>query len=154
MGAGSATGGGISDNSGDSYSLRWRLRRTAHPTSPGVTAAAGTDEIYVRRWNGSSWEEVGTGSASGGGISDNSGGSGSPSVAVAPDGTPYVAWGDGSGGDTEIYVRRWRGGSGSGQIFLPIVLKAPPTTYLYVQEQHHRACDLHSVQYPSRRHHL
>lgn len=33
---------------------------------------SGDWEIYVRRWNGSSWEEVGTSSASGGGVSDNS----------------------------------------------------------------------------------
>ena len=30
-------------------------------------------------------------------------------VAVAPDGTPYVAWRDDSSGDDEIYVRRWSG---------------------------------------------
>jgi PKD repeat protein len=52
---------------------------------------------------------VGAGSATGGGISDNSGDSYFPSVAIAPDGTPYVAWHDNSGGDYEIYVRRWVG---------------------------------------------
>ena len=31
----------------------------------------------------------------------------SASVAIAPDGTPYVAWHDYSGGNCEIYVRRW-----------------------------------------------
>jgi len=37
------------------------------------------------------WHEVGTDSACAGGISDNSGDSVSSSVAIAPDGTPYVA---------------------------------------------------------------
>jgi len=60
----------------------------------------------VRRWDGSSWEEVGAGSASGGGISDNSGWSGAPSVTITPGGMPYVAWSDYSYGDAEIYVRR------------------------------------------------
>jgi hypothetical protein len=60
-------------------------------------------EIYVLRWNGSAWEEVGAGSASGEGISDNDTFSGYPSVAVAPSGIPYVAWLD----DPEIYIRRW-----------------------------------------------
>jgi hypothetical protein len=48
--------------------------------------------------------EAGIGSASGGGISDNSGASYSPSLAIAPDGTPYVAWHDDTNGDYEIYV--------------------------------------------------
>jgi len=55
------------------------------------------------------WQEVGTGSATSGGISDNSGDSRRPSLAIAPapDGTPYVTWYDDGGGDWEIYVRRW-----------------------------------------------
>ena len=48
------------------------------------------------------WHEVGAGSASGGGISDNGSNSMSPSLAIAPDGTPYVAWVD-EGWDYEIY---------------------------------------------------
>jgi len=67
----------------------------------------GDYEVYVRRWNGSSWAEVGGSSASVGGISDNSGMSSTPSVAIAPGGTPYVAWYDSSGGDYEIHVRCW-----------------------------------------------
>ena len=55
------------------------------------------------------WQEVGAGSATGGGISNNTGTSNNPSVAVAPDGTPYVAWHDGTSGNHEIYVRRWNG---------------------------------------------
>jgi len=62
----------------------------------------------VRRWNGSAWEEVGTASASNGGISDNDGKSRTPAVAIAPDGTPYVVWYDKSSGDYEIYVKRWQ----------------------------------------------
>jgi len=54
-----------------------------------------------------SWQEVGAGSASGGGISNTAGNSDSPSLALAPDGTLYAAWHDDSGGDWEIYVRRY-----------------------------------------------
>jgi len=120
VGASSAIGGGISDNSAGSYHPSLAV---APDGRPYVAWEDGDwdkeNEIYVRRWNGSSWEEVGSGSATGGGISDNSGNSGSPSLAIAPDGTPYVAWCDYSGGDEEIYVRRWKGsiweevGSGS-----------------------------------------
>ena len=63
--------------------------------------------IEMLRSRGGVWEEVGTASASDGGISDNDGKSRNPSVAVTPDGTPYVVWYDQSSGDNEIYVRRW-----------------------------------------------
>jgi hypothetical protein len=53
------------------------------------------------------WSEVGVGSASGGGISNNNGISSDPSMVIAPDGTPYVAWSDESSGAWQIYVRRW-----------------------------------------------
>ena len=65
---------------------------------------------------------IATGSASGGGISDNGCCSYDPSVAVAPDGTPYVAWSD-SGG---IYVRRWVVEAPAGEtnpVYLPIIMK-------------------------------
>jgi len=51
--------------------------------------------------------EVGAGSTSGGGISDTSGWSWYLSLAIAPDGTPHVAWEDDSDEDAEIYVRWW-----------------------------------------------
>jgi hypothetical protein len=57
------------------------------------------------------WQEVGADSACAGDISDNSGASWVSSVAVAPDGTPYIAWDDNSSEDCEIYVRRWNGNS-------------------------------------------
>ena len=64
-------------------------------------------EIYVRRWNGSVWEEADAGSATGGGISGDGAGAMHPSMAVSPDGTPYAAWQSGGG---EIHVRRYAGG--------------------------------------------
>jgi len=109
VGSGSASGGGISDNSADSYSPSVAIAPDGTPYVAWQDDSSGNFEIYVRRWSGSSWEEVGTNSASDGGISDNSGYSGGPSVAVASDGTPYVAWGDFSGGDSESYMRRWNG---------------------------------------------
>jgi hypothetical protein len=119
VGSGSASGGGISDNDADSYRPSLAVAPDGRPYVAWCDEGGGDPEIYVRRWNGSNWAEVGSGSASGGGISNNSGWSEFPSVAVAPDGTPYVAWHDSSGGDYEIYVRRWNGsnweevGSGS-----------------------------------------
>jgi hypothetical protein len=129
VGLGSAAGRGISDSSGWSMHPSVAIAPDGTPYVAWYDATSGDSEIYVRRWNGNSWEEVGLGSASGGGISDNSGGSHDPSLAVALGGTPYVAWKDGSGWDEEIYVRRW-----TPPIYLPIVLKPPPT-YLYVQNE-------------------
>jgi len=111
VGAGSASGGGISDNDGDSWESALAVAPNGTPYVAWSDLSGGDSEIYVLRWNGSSWEEVGAGSASGGGISNNSGGSSAPALAVAPNGTPYVAWSDSSGGDSEIYVRRWNGSS-------------------------------------------
>jgi hypothetical protein len=70
--------------------------------------SAGDFEIYVRRWNGSTWVELG-GSASGGGISQNAGHSEEPSLAIDLDGQPVVAWSDRTTGRNEIYVLRWNG---------------------------------------------
>jgi hypothetical protein len=108
-GAGSAIGGGISNNAGNSWSPSVAVTPDGKPYVAWYDDSSGDTEVYVLRWSGSAWEEVGAGSASSGGVSDNSGGSEHPSLAVAPDGTPYVAWEDGSGGDREIYVLRWSG---------------------------------------------
>jgi hypothetical protein len=107
MGSGSASGGGISDNSGFSFYPSIALDPSSLPYIAWDDDSGGNREIYVRRWNGSDWIEIGTNSASGGGISNNSGISELPSIAVAPDGKPYVTWEDTSNGDEEIYVRRW-----------------------------------------------
>jgi hypothetical protein len=111
VGAGSASGGGISNNSGNSYYPSMAIAPDGRSYVAWEDWSDGNWEIYVRRWNGSSWEEVGAGSASGGGISNNGGTSQWPSVGVAPDGRPYVAWQDDSGGNFEIYVRHWNGNS-------------------------------------------
>lgn len=109
VGTGSASGGGVSNDNDDST---WPIIAVAPDSTPYLTWGSTTDadnEVYVLRWNGSAWGEVGTGSASGGGISNNSGDSGRPSIAITPNGTPYVGWTDATSGDTEIYVRRWNG---------------------------------------------
>ncbi len=111
VGAGSASGGGISDNSGRSRNPALAIAPDGTPYVAWRDDSDGGYEIYVLRWNGSSWEEVGAGSASGGGVSGNSGDSRCPAVAIAPDGRPYVVWEDDSSGDREIYVRRWSGSS-------------------------------------------
>lgn len=110
VGTGSASDGGISDNSGYSGFPALAIAPNGMPYAVWEDASNGNNEIYARAWNGSHWEEVGIGSASGGGISNTPGRSQVPDIAIAPDGTPYVTWVDSTNG-YEIYVRAWNGNS-------------------------------------------
>ncbi len=110
MGAASAAGGGVSNTPGAASD------DPALARGPGGVlylawsdAASGNAEIYVRKWTGSVWVDVGAGSASGGGVSNTPDASFAPAIAVGADGQPVVAWEDRSGGDTEIYLKRFNG---------------------------------------------
>lgn len=108
LGVGSASGGGISDNAGDSRLVTLAILADGRPVVAWSDDSSGNREIYLRLWNGPVWVEMG-GSASGGGISDNEGASEEPSLAVGPAGELYIAWHDESNGFREVYVRRWNG---------------------------------------------
>ena len=74
------------------------------------------------------WEDVGPGSASGGGISNTVRYSEFPSLAIDPDGVPIVAWQDDSSGNDEIYVRRYAGEQNPPlpyRFFIPTTLYTP-----------------------------
>jgi hypothetical protein len=59
-------GGGVSDDTFDSRSPRLAVDKSGYPIVVWQsTAFANNSEIYVRRWNGSEWREVGLDSASG-----------------------------------------------------------------------------------------
>lgn len=113
MGTGSASGEGISNNNGNSRAPSLAIGPSGIAVVAWEDNSSGNREIYVRQFNGTSWVEMGTGSASGGGISKTSGASGYPSLAFGPDNTPVVAWeettGSGVNQQTEIYVRQWDG---------------------------------------------
>jgi hypothetical protein len=113
---GSASGGGISNTSGESREVSLALDTSGNPVVAWENDGNGQWEIYVRRWNGSSWVEVGTGSASGVGISGDMFAmvpiaSRRPSVALNAAGHPIVAWEEIEAGDSEVYVLAWDGGS-------------------------------------------
>jgi len=104
---GSASGGGISDNTGGSYRPSLAINGLGNPVVAWYDNTSGDTEIYIKQWNGSSWEEIGTNSATGGGISDNNGDSVWHSLAIDGSGNPVVAWSDDSSGNFEIYLKQY-----------------------------------------------
>jgi hypothetical protein len=60
--------------------------------------------IYVKRWTGSSWVNVGN--ALDKVVTNNAT---EPSLAIGSDGLPVVAWQEGSGVATDIVVKKWNG---------------------------------------------
>jgi hypothetical protein len=66
----------------------------------------GNTDLYLKRWNGSAWVEVG-GAAPGGGISNDPYISGSPSLAIDASGNPAVAWHRVTDFGSKILFRRW-----------------------------------------------
>jgi hypothetical protein len=106
---GSDSGGGISNNSGASRYPTVAIGADGRPLVAWHDDSGGDEEIYIRRWSGSAWVEIGSGSASGGGVSNNSGRSVFPDLAVAPDGKVVIVWMDRSSGNDQIYLRRWDG---------------------------------------------
>ncbi len=112
VGTFSAAGGGISVNGTRSRKPSVAVAANGTPYVAWSDQRAGVGEIFIKRFNGSFWEEIGAGSASGGGISNNDGESTDPVVAAGEDGAIYVAWSDDSAGDSEIYIRQYRDGQG------------------------------------------
>jgi hypothetical protein len=123
MGSGSATGGGISDSSSDSEFPAIAITPAGRATVAWEDKSSGDRQIYVRRFHGCRWEEIGEGSAGDGGISDTTGESRLPAIAIAADGTRTVAWSDYSSGDREIYVRQG-----------PPELEVEPTSMTFMAE--------------------
>jgi hypothetical protein len=109
VGPSSASAGGISQNDGRSFEPSLAIAVDGRAYIAWYDESSGNFEIYVQRWSGSSWEEVGAGSASGGGISQNIAMSDNPSLTLSPKGAPYIAWGDGSSDNYDIYIRHYPG---------------------------------------------
>ena len=112
MGVGSASGGGISGISHDHSVSEYPSVAIGGDGLPIVAwangFAFGAGDIFVRRWDGTVWAEMGADSASGMGISLTNAAS-HPSLAIAPDGTPMVAYVNGTGNGLQIYVKQWNG---------------------------------------------
>ena len=101
---------GISNNTGTSRHCRLATGADGNPVAVWGDDSGGDYEIYLRRWDGSSWVGLG-GSEAGGGLSNNTRWSDWPDVVIGADNNPIAAWYDTQSDDYEIYLRRWDGSS-------------------------------------------
>ncbi|MFN3486540.1 MAG: hypothetical protein ACK44W_13815, partial [Planctomycetota bacterium] len=114
----SSTGGGISNNSGNSTRPQVVLEAggLGNPVVVWQDDTSGNFEIYLRRWNGQQWAELAGSADPSGGLSHTSGESRNPTVAFTkalrpftdpPEvvDVPIVAWEDTSFGMSEILCR-------------------------------------------------
>ncbi len=99
---------GVSATPGDSLEPSVTIDATNAPVVAWADDTNGNFEIYLKRFNGLSWVELG-GSATGGGISRTAGASLAPSLSTDAAGSLVVAWQETVGASTEIYARRFNG---------------------------------------------
>jgi len=95
-----------------SWGYQIRLSQAGHPFLVWTEVLEdGGSQIYARRWDGSSWQEFGKGSASGGGISDTYWHSISPKILFDFRRFPIVSWVEKSrtGEEAIVYAKRWNG---------------------------------------------
>ncbi|GEM45569.1 ExeM/NucH family extracellular endonuclease [Deinococcus cellulosilyticus] len=73
-----------------------------HPVVTWQETVSGITTIYVKKWNGTSWDALGSSLNISGSTSAVS-----PAVVIKPNGQPLVAWSEGSTG--QIYMKEWNG---------------------------------------------
>ncbi len=98
VGAGSASGTGVSASSGEVDQPQLALDPAGRPVLVWLDQSSGAREVYLKGWDGSAWVSLpgadGTpaGSATGAGVSDTASDTDNPTLAVDGDGNPAVAW--------------------------------------------------------------
>ncbi|MFC1781547.1 M56 family metallopeptidase, partial [Planctomycetota bacterium] len=91
MGRNSASEGGISNDEGESMSPAIAIVEDNNPVVCWVNDDPNTRfQIYVKHWNGDNWVELGTSSASGGGISSTIVDSFHPEIIIDRKGNPII----------------------------------------------------------------
>ena len=108
----SATGGGISNTQAASIGAKVAVGPDGLPVVAWHEDTPSGLAVYLRKWNGSSWAELG-GSASGAGISTGLS-NGGESIAIDANGAIFVAFHHWDGQYWDIHVVRWNGTTWSG----------------------------------------
>jgi hypothetical protein len=112
LGASAPNPGGISDTTAGARGPRIALDSNLDPAIVWFdqTDPEGFPQILLRRFDGSSWAELG-GSGTGRGISNAAKQSDFPSIVLDDAENPIVAWNEyaGSNDNSEVYLRRWSG---------------------------------------------
>jgi hypothetical protein len=106
---GSGSGTGISNAAVKANRCHLDVDATGAPLVTWIDDEGGSAEtVFVKRFNGASWEEL-AGSASGAGILGQYVPGGNPSIAVNGDGVPVVAWQQKSATSDNIFATQWTG---------------------------------------------
>ena len=106
--AGSSEGGGISGTPAYSGPPSLALDGEGRPVVAWEEEESGRVQVWLRRWDGAAWVELG-GSASGGGVSASPARVTVPRVVIDRDGRPVVSWCDDRTGSWQLRARRWDG---------------------------------------------
>ena len=104
---GSGTGGGVSAAGSETRNVRISIGPLGTPYLAWTDTSSGNRDIYLARWDGSSWTGVG-GSTDPGGISNNPADSRWGGLVVESDTSIHAAWMDETDGRS-VYYRHWDG---------------------------------------------
>jgi hypothetical protein len=110
---GSGNGRGVSNTEGSALAPSVAVDAMDHPVVAWQDSSTVSWEIYVRRWDGSAWQELQQSATEGGVSRTPLGLSAAASMALDDRGNPVIAWEESFGNNSDVYTRRydcgWRG---------------------------------------------
>jgi hypothetical protein len=117
--AGSGSGGGVSQNGSTSENPVVVLQGAQPFIAWADNTAANTKrftDIYMKWWNGFTFEDLGGSSVAGGISKGTQGTAANPTIAFTPRGALEVAWEDDQDGNVGVFLKSWpvKGSTGSG----------------------------------------
>ncbi|MEK7704197.1 MAG: hypothetical protein AAB426_04505 [Myxococcota bacterium] len=107
---GSDAGEGVSGPLGNAHEVAVNTDGSRVTLSWQANAVSSVDDVYLRQWNGSSWQALG-GSDTDGGISSSAAASQWSSSAVDGAGAPTVVWQEDTADGPDIHLLQWRQGA-------------------------------------------
>ena len=116
------------------YSLSMAADANGLPVVAWVTKNYSGEHVFIKRWDGSSWNEIGTGSATGTGISINSRSIDTLAIATGENDSIFVSWIQKSeNNEKRLVAREWNGSEwGDISTFSALNLDAVDPEYMSV----------------------